>query len=65
MLFRSDGTEKTLYGYSLMDSNVAGPVCSGAIANYFGYAMVFWSTAIAFFLAACVIIWNFRGEKEI
>lgn len=45
--------------------NVAGPVCSGAIANYFGYAMVFWSTAIAFFLAACVIIWNFRGEKEI
>lgn len=41
------------------------PCLLGAIANYFGYAMVFWSTAIAFFLAACVIIWNFRGEKEI
>ena len=43
--------------------NVAGPVCSGALARWMGYPSVFWSTAIAFWLAACVIVWNFRKEK--
>lgn len=42
--------------------NVAGPVCSGALARWLGYPSVFWSTAIAFWLAACVILWNFRKE---
>lgn len=42
--------------------NVAGPVCSGALARWLGYPSVFWSTAIAFWLAACVIVWNFRKE---
>ena len=42
--------------------NVAGPVCSGALARWLGYPSVFWSTARAFWLAACVIVWNFRKE---
>lgn len=44
--------------------NVAGPVCSGAVANWFSYSAVFWSTAAAFWFAAAVIFLNFRkGEK--
>lgn len=35
--------------------NVAGPFASGVIAMQCGYAMVFWSTALCFFLATAVI----------
>lgn len=44
--------------------NVAGPVCSGALARWFGYPTVFWTTAIAFFLAAGFIVYNFRGDAQ-
>jgi len=44
--------------------NVVGPVSSGAIAMHFGYAAVFWSTAIAFWCAAAVIVYNFRHSDE-
>lgn len=40
--------------FSLM-GNVAGPVASGALAMQCGYASVFWSTALCFFLAALLI----------
>lgn len=40
--------------FSIM-GNVAGPVASGALAMEFGYATVFWSTALCFFLAALLI----------
>ena len=43
--------------------NVAGPVVSGMLARWFGFPSVFWVTAIAFWLAGSLIIWNFRkGE---
>jgi DHA1 family multidrug resistance protein-like MFS transporter len=42
--------------------NVAGPVCSGALARWLGYPSVFWSTAFAFLLAGALIAWNFRKE---
>ena len=49
--------------------NVAGPVCSGALAMVCGYAAVFWSTAVAFFAAGIVVYINFKdeinGNKEI
>ena len=40
--------------------NVAGPFASGVIAMQCGYATVFWSTALCFFLAASVI-YAWRG----
>ena len=40
--------------------NVAGPFASGVIAMQCGYATVFWSTALCFFLAAAVI-YAWRG----
>ncbi len=40
--------------FALM-GNVAGPFASGTLAMQCGYASVFWSTAICFFLAASVI----------
>lgn len=39
----------------VMMGNVVGPFASGAIANVFGYGSVFWTTAIAFFIAAILI----------
>ena len=49
--------------------NVAGPVCSGALAMVCGYAAVFWSTAVAFLAAGIVVYINFKdeinGNKEI
>jgi len=44
--------------------NVAGPIVSGAIAMYMGYAAVFWMTALAFFLSAYVIYYFFRKEID-
>lgn len=35
--------------------NVFGPIASGWIAMHFGYAMVFWSTAVCFFAASFLI----------
>ena len=46
----------------LLMGNVAGPVCSGMMARWLGYSSVFWSTALAFWLASCLILWNFRKE---
>lgn len=40
--------------FSIM-GNVAGPVASGAMAMHFGYASVFWMTAVCFFIAAGMI----------
>ena len=40
-----------------MMGNVLGPIISGMIANWFGYGLVFWSTAGIFFLAA-VFVWR-------
>lgn len=40
--------------FSIM-GNVAGPVASGAVAMHFGYASVFWMTAVCFFIAAGMI----------
>lgn len=40
--------------FSIM-GNVAGPVASGAVAMHFGYASVFWMTAVCFFIAARMI----------
>ncbi len=40
--------------FALM-GNVVGPFASGAIAMQFGYASVFWSTAVCLFAAAAVI----------
>lgn len=40
--------------FSIM-GNVAGPVASGAIAMHFGYASVFWTTAVCFFISAALI----------
>ena len=40
--------------FALM-GNVAGPFASGVLAMQCGYASVFWSTALCFFLAASVI----------
>lgn len=45
--------------FSLM-GNVAGPIASGALAMQCGYAAVFWSTALCFFLAA-LLIHSHRG----
>ena len=42
--------------------NVAGPVCSGALAMVCGYAAVFWSTAVAFLAAGIVVYINFKDE---
>lgn len=44
--------------------NVAGPIVSGAIAKYMGYAAVFWTTALAFFLSAYVIYRFFKKEID-
>ena len=40
-----------------MLGNVLGPMSSGMIANWFGYGMVFWSTASIFFIAA-IFVWR-------
>lgn len=40
--------------FSIM-GNVAGPVASGAVAMHFGYASVFWMTAVCFFIAVGMI----------
>ncbi|MDU8949580.1 MAG: MFS transporter [Veillonella sp.] len=40
-----------------MMGNVLGPMISGMIANWFGYGMVFWSTASIFFIAA-IFVWR-------
>lgn len=48
-------------GVTIM-GNVAGPVCSGAIAMTFGYSSVFWLTAAAFMVAGLVIWFNLRGN---
>lgn len=40
--------------FSIM-GNVAGPVASGTVAMHFGYASVFWMTAVCFFIAAGMI----------
>lgn len=40
--------------FSIM-GNVAGPVASGAVAMHFGYASVFWMTAVCFFIVAGMI----------
>lgn len=48
-------------GVTIM-GNVAGPVCSGAIAMTFGYGSVFWLTAAAFMVAGLVIWFNLRGN---
>ena len=40
-----------------MMGNVLGPMISGMIANWFGYSMVFWSTASIFFIAA-IFVWR-------
>lgn len=45
--------------FSIM-GNVAGPVASGILAMQMGYAAVFWSTALCFFIAAAVIF----GERR-
>lgn len=39
----------------VMLGNVMGPFVSGLIANAFGYASVFWTTAVAFFIAAYIM----------
>lgn len=44
-----------------MMGNVAGPICSGAIAMQYGYGAVFWSTAL-FFMAAAWMLWSRRGQ---
>ena len=40
-----------------MMGNVLGPMISGVIAYWFGYGMVFWSTASIFFIAA-IFVWR-------
>ena len=40
-----------------MMGNVLGPMISGMIAHWFGYGMVFWSTASIFFIAA-IFVWR-------
>lgn len=52
------GTVSSLF----LMGNVAGPVCSGALASWMGYSAVFWSTALAFWIAAIFIYWNFRKD---
>lgn len=44
-----------------MMGNVAGPICSGAIAMQYGYGAVFWSTAL-FFMAAAWMLWSRKGQ---
>lgn len=44
-----------------MMGNVAGPICSGAIAMQYGYGAVFWSTAL-FFMAAAWMLWYRRRQ---
>lgn len=48
--------------FSIM-GNVAGPVASGILAMQMGYASVFWSTALCFFIAAAVI-WAERDHLD-
>lgn len=39
----------------VMMGNVVGPFVSGFVANWLGYASVFWLTALAFFLATAMV----------
>ena len=39
-----------------MMGNVLGPMTSGMIANWFGYGMVFWSTAGIFFYSRHICV---------
>lgn len=56
IIARSVPPEKRAIVFGVVSSvflmgNVAGPVCSGALARFLGYSSVFWSTALAFLLA--------------
>lgn len=50
-------------GVTIM-GNVAGPVCSGALAMAFGYGSVFWLTALAFMIAGAVIYFTLRENEK-